>query len=81
MVPLSDGTIEVSSALLLLLPWLAAFGALALAATMVGAVLANVFLTASSPVIPLALLAMTTTIAAMRWSDRRTPWRRRTEPR
>ena len=67
------GTIEIGSALLLLLPWLAAFGALALAATMVGAVLTNLFITAGSPVIPLALLAVTTTIATMRWSDRRAP--------
>lgn len=65
------GTIEVGSAVLLLLPWLAAFGALALATTMVGAVLTNLFITANSPVVPLVLLAVTTTIATMRWSDRR----------
>jgi putative oxidoreductase len=72
------GTIEVGSALLLLLPSLAAFGALALAATMVGAVLTKLFITAGSPVLPLALLAVTTTIATLRWGDRRRPWRRRT---
>ncbi len=31
MVPLSTGTAEVGGALLLLVPWLSAFGALALA--------------------------------------------------
>jgi uncharacterized membrane protein YhaH (DUF805 family) len=67
------GSIEVVGALLLLLPRLAAFGALALAATMVGAVLTTLLITARSPVVPLALLAVTTTIAIMRWGDRRNP--------
>jgi len=60
------GAIEVTSAVLLLVPSLAFFGALALAATMVGAVVTHVFVVGGSPAVPIVLLAATGTIAWMR---------------
>lgn len=64
------GTIEVVSAVLLLVPSLALFGALALSATMVGAILTHVFIAGGSPVPAMALLVVTTTIAWARRSGR-----------
>jgi putative oxidoreductase len=64
------GTIEVVGAVLLLVPWLAPFGALALAVTMVGAILTHLFIIGGSPVPAIALLAVTTTIAWARRSGR-----------
>jgi uncharacterized membrane protein YphA (DoxX/SURF4 family) len=61
------GAIEVAGAVALLIPATAAFGAIALAITMVGAVIAHLFVIGGSPAIPIILLAITTTIA----------WRRR----
>jgi putative oxidoreductase len=61
------GGLEVISAVLLLVPSLAFFGALALAATMVGAILAHLFLIGGSPAVPIGLLASTTAIA---WARR-----------
>ena len=62
------GGLEVISAVLLLVPSLARFGALALAVTMVGAILTHVFIVGGSPAVPIALLVATTTIA---WARRR----------
>jgi uncharacterized membrane protein YphA (DoxX/SURF4 family) len=64
------GTIEVVSAILLLIPSFAAYGAAALIVTMAGAILAHLFVIGGSPAVPIVLLAATTTIAVMRWSDR-----------
>lgn len=61
------GGLEVISAVLLLVPSLAFFGALALAATMVGAILAHLFIIGGSPAVPIVLLASTTSIA---WARR-----------
>ena len=63
------GTVEVISAVLLLVPSLAVFGALALAVTMVGAILTHLFIIGGSPAVPIALLAATTTIAWVRSRD------------
>ena len=60
------GAIEVVSAVLLLIPAVAAYGAAALAVTMVGAIIAHLFVIGGSPVIPIVLLAATTTIAWQR---------------
>jgi len=60
------GGLEVISAVLLLVPSLARFGALALAITMVGAILTHLFIIGGSPTVPIALLAATTTIAWVR---------------
>ena len=57
------GGLEVISAVLLLVPSFAFFGALALAATMVGAILAHLFIIGGSPAVPIVLLASTTLIA------------------
>src|SRR5262249_33611767 len=50
------GFIEVSSALALLVPSFAVFGALALVATMVGAVATHLFVVGGSPAVPAILL-------------------------
>ena len=63
------GALEVVSAVLLLVPSLARFGALAMAVTMVGAILAHLFIVGGSPAVPIALLAATTTIAWVRSRD------------
>jgi putative oxidoreductase len=60
------GLIEVTSGLLLLVPSLAFFGAIALMATMVGAIGAHLFVVGGNPAVPVALLAMTTLVAWMR---------------
>ena len=50
------GAIEVGSAVALLVPALALFGALALVPTMIGAILTQVFIVGGSPVPPAILL-------------------------
>ena len=60
------GGLEVISAVLLLVPSLARFGALALAVTMVGAILTHLFIIGGNPAVPIALLAATATIAWVR---------------
>ena len=65
------GSIEVVSAILLLIRSLALFGALLLIPTMVGAVLTHLFIVGGSPAIPIVLLALTIAIA----------WTRRIQPR
>jgi putative oxidoreductase len=60
------GLIEVTSGLLLLVPSLAFFGAIALMATMVGAIFTHLFVVGGNPAVPVALLAMTALVAWMR---------------
>ena len=60
------GGIEVASALLLLIPALAVYGAAVLAVTMVGAIITHVFIIGGSPAIPIVLLGATATIAWLR---------------
>jgi putative oxidoreductase len=60
------GTIEVVSAVLLLVPSLAFFGAAALASTMVGAIFTHLFVIGGNPAVPIVLLAITTTVAWVR---------------
>src|SRR5215831_7955735 len=50
------GLIEVSSAIALLVPSFAVFGALALVATMAGAITAHLFVIGGSPAVPAILL-------------------------
>jgi putative oxidoreductase len=50
------GLIEVGSALALLVPSIAVFGALALVATMVGAIATHLFIVGGSPAMPAILL-------------------------
>ena len=50
------GLIEVSSAVALLVPSFAVFGALALVATMIGAIAAHLFVVGGSPAMPVILL-------------------------
>ena len=64
------GTIEVVSAVLLLIPSLAAYGAAALVVTMIGAIFTHLFIIGGSPAIPIVLLASTATIAWARRSGR-----------
>lgn len=59
------GAIEVTSAVLLLIPSAGAFGALLLVPTMVGAIAANVFL-GQSPVVPGVLLILAAAVAWIR---------------
>ena len=64
------GTIEVVSAVLLLIPSLAGAGAAALALTMVGAITTHLFIIGGSPAMAIVLLASTSTIAWARRSGR-----------
>jgi len=64
------GGIEVVSALALLIPAFALYGALALAATMMGAVFTHFVLIGGSPAPALVLLAATSSIAWIRWNRR-----------
>ena len=64
------GAIEVSGAVLLLIPAVATYAGLALAATMVGAIITHLFIIGGNPAIPIALLAATTTVAWIRRSGR-----------
>ena len=61
------GLIEVSSVVALLVPSLAVFGALALVATMVGAVATHLFIVGGSPAMPAILLLAATAVA---WARR-----------
>lgn len=60
------GTIEVGSAIALLVPSLAPYGALALAATMTGAVFTHLFVVGGSPLPALVLGAASAAIAWVR---------------
>jgi putative oxidoreductase len=61
------GLIEVSSAVALLVPSFAVFGALALVATMIGAVTTHLFIVGGSPALPAILLLGS---AAVVWARR-----------
>ena len=61
------GGIEVASAVALLVPALAPFGAAALAATMIGAVATHLFIVGGSPAVPVVLLVGALTVA---WARR-----------
>jgi putative oxidoreductase len=61
------GGIEVVGAILVLVPSLARYGALALAVTMVGAILTHLFIIGGSPAMPIVLLA---TVATIGWARR-----------
>ena len=61
------GGIEVVSAVALLVPSLAPFGAVALVATMVGAVATHLFIVGGSPAVPLLLLLGSLAVA---WARR-----------
>ena len=60
------GLIEVGSAVTLLVPSIAPFGALALVATMTGAVLTHLFIVGGSPIVPAVLLVGSVTVAWVR---------------
>jgi putative oxidoreductase len=62
------GTIEIVSAIALLLPAAAVYGALLLIPTMVGAIVTSVFIIHASPAIPLVLLLG---VIAVAWTRRR----------
>ncbi len=64
------GAIEIVAAVLLLVPSLALYGALALAITMTGAVVTHLFILGGSPVAALVLLVATVAIAWIRITDR-----------
>src|SRR4051812_26671439 len=64
------GGIELVGAVLILIPALASFGAGALAATMIGAIITHLFIVGGSPAVPVLLLASTTLIAWARRIDR-----------
>ena len=61
------GTIEVVSAILLLVPSLAVVGALVLVPTMAGAVLTHLFIVGGNPAPAIVLLAV---VAAIAWARR-----------
>jgi uncharacterized membrane protein YphA (DoxX/SURF4 family) len=61
------GLVEVVSAVALLVPALAAFGALFLASTMVGAIAAHLFIVGGSPALPALLLLGSLVVA---WARR-----------
>ncbi len=60
------GLIEVGSAVALLVPSLAPFGAMALVATMAGAILTHLFIVGGSPLVPAILLVGSLTVAWVR---------------
>ena len=64
------GGIEIVSAILLLIPALASYGAAALAVTMVGAIVTHLFIIGGNPAPAIVLLAFTLTIAWARRGDR-----------
>jgi putative oxidoreductase len=67
------GTIEIGSAILLLIPSLASRGGLLLAATMAGAVITHLFIVPGNPVVPMVLLVASLAIAWARRPRYRVP--------
>lgn len=61
------GSVEVASAVALLVPALAPFGAVALVPTMIGAVATHLFVVGGSPAVPVVLLAGALAVA---WARR-----------
>jgi uncharacterized membrane protein YphA (DoxX/SURF4 family) len=64
------GAIEVVGAVLLLVPSLAFMGGGVLAVTMVGAILTHLFIVGGNPLVPILLLAATTTVLVVRGGAR-----------
>jgi putative oxidoreductase len=64
------GAIEVVGAVLLLVPSLAFIGGGALAVTMIGAIVAHLFVIGGNPLMPILLLAATTTVLVVRGGER-----------
>jgi putative oxidoreductase len=64
------GIIEVVGAILLLIPGAALFGAVSLAVTMIGALIAHSFVIGGNPAAAIVLLAITSTVAWARWRSR-----------
>jgi hypothetical protein len=60
------GVTEVGSAVALLVPSIAPFGAMALVATMSGAILTHLFVVGGSPIVPVVLLVGSLTVAWVR---------------
>jgi putative oxidoreductase len=60
------GALEVAGAVGLFVPALASVAALLLAAVMIGAIFTHLFVIGGSPLIPIALLAITISIAYLR---------------
>jgi hypothetical protein len=60
------GLTEVGSAVALLVPSIAPFGAMALVATMSGAILTHLFVVGGSPIVPAVLLVGSLTVAWVR---------------
>src|SRR5712692_2470416 len=60
------GSLEVVGAIGLFVPALAPFAALLLAMVMIGAIITHLFIVGGSPLIPIALLAITIGIAYLR---------------
>jgi putative oxidoreductase len=60
------GVLEVASAIALLIPAVAAYGAAALAVTMVGAIITHLFIIGGNPAPAIVLLVFTATIAWFR---------------
>ena len=73
LAPSLTGFIEVGSALALLVPSFAVFGALALVPTMVGAIAVHLFILGASPALPAILLLGA---AGVTWARRRRTWPR-----
>ena len=63
MVSLFTGGLEILGAILILMPSLAAFGALLLISIMIGAIIAHLFVIGGSPVPALVLLALSAIVA------------------
>jgi uncharacterized membrane protein YphA (DoxX/SURF4 family) len=63
------GGIEVGSAILLLLPGRAVFGAILLICTMIGAILTHFFVLHSPPTGPVGLLILVAVVAWLRWDQ------------
>ncbi len=63
------GTVEVVSAVLLLIPSIASYGAAALAVTMIGAIITHLFIVGGNPAMAIVLLGSTSVIAWARRSD------------
>ena len=60
------GVIEVGSAALLLVPWLAMYGAVLLICTMIGAIITHFTVLHTSPAVPVVLLCLSAAIAWLR---------------
>jgi putative oxidoreductase len=61
------GSLEVTGAILLLIPTTVAFGGALLAATMVGAIATHLFILGGSPVPAIVLFVMVATVTWYRW--------------